>query len=121
MAFAYTTAFPSDADGVLGELTGALDRRLRAGCVVCVTDGLLGDGFELLESVEGDNAGTGGVSVGYIYRKVSEGDAPEAHTAERVAALEARVDELEALLAERDARVRYLEDRLAAPGHEGET
>ena len=44
VAFAYTTAFPASADGVLDELGAALTPRLRAGCVVVTTDYSLGEG-----------------------------------------------------------------------------
>ena len=120
VAFAYTTAFPSDADGILADLSAALSRRLRAGCIVIVTDGLLGDGFELVDSVEGDNEGTGGLSAGYIYKKVQQGES-EAEVAQQLAArLESRVAALEADLADRDCRLTDLEAELETAVSEAE-
>ena len=38
------------------------------------TDYRLGDGFRLLESIDGQNTFIGGVSTGHIHQKVSPGD-----------------------------------------------
>ena len=120
VAFAYTTAFPSDADGVLVDLTAALTQRLRAGCIVIVTDGLLGDGFDLVDSIEGENEGTGGLSVGYIYRKLSPGESDADIARQLAARLESRVATLEAELAERDHRLEELTAQLDAALSEAE-
>lgn len=134
VAFAYTTAFPADEANVLQELTAALAPRLRKGCLVCTTDYRLGDGFELLEQLEGANDGVGGVSVGYVHRKTCEGAAgggapadAAAPAAEPVAArdvpLLARIANLEADVAERDAEIAALSEeveRLAAQLADGD-
>jgi uncharacterized coiled-coil protein SlyX len=106
-ARADTTAFPHDGDGVLVDLTRALARRLSKGCVVCTTDYQLGEGFEVLESLEGANEGVGGTSTCYIHRKVCDGESVAVGLTERVA-------ELEEALEERDARIGELSEALAA-------
>lgn len=73
--FAYSTAFPADEEDVLQELTGVLRPRLREGAVVVTTEYMLGDGFALLDSIEGVNPGVGdrhneGRSIGYVHEKV---------------------------------------------------
>ena len=55
------------------ELTAALADNLRRGCIVCTTDYRLGDGFELLEQLDGANDGVGGRSTAYLFRKVCDG------------------------------------------------
>ena len=55
--------------------------------MVCVFR--LGEGYELLDSLDGANEGTGGRSVAYVYRKTSEGPSD----ALKLGALAARVQE----------------------------
>lgn len=75
VAFAYTTAITTDEHGVLAELSSALSRRLPRGCLVVTTDYKLDPvGFECLESIEGENRGVGGVSTGFIHRKICAGE-----------------------------------------------
>ena len=108
VAFAYTTAFPHDR-GVLRALTNALEPRLRRGCVVCTTDYRLApSSFELLDEMEGENDGVGGVSVAYIHRKITDGDARTQGDL-----LKAQVEELKEALAERDESMESLRTRLA--------
>ena len=55
----YTTAIPTE-HGILGGLTKALAEKLKKDAIVITTDYRLGQGFSLLESIEGDNPGVGG-------------------------------------------------------------
>ena len=105
VCFAYTTAFPSDENNVLVELTAALKKRLRAGCIVATTDYHLGDGFQVIEHMSGENEGVGGVSTAYIHRKISDGEESSNALREHTLALESRVSALEIQLAERDQRI----------------
>ncbi|KAL3903141.1 MAG: hypothetical protein SGPRY_011797, partial [Prymnesium sp.] len=75
LAFVYTTALPADEQGVLVALTRSLTPQLRRGCLVCTTDYTLGEGFQLLRSIDGPNDGAGGVSTGHIHLKTSLGRA----------------------------------------------
>ena len=75
LAFAYTTAIPANADGVLEGLSAALTHRLKRGAVVVTTDYRLDPaGFEVLETLEGKNDGVGGVSTGFIHLKTCAGE-----------------------------------------------
>jgi len=77
VVFGYTTCLQDmvrNDDGVLLELTESLNRRLRRGCIVVTTEYRLGDGFRLIESIDGQNAFIGGVSTGHIHEKMSPGE-----------------------------------------------
>jgi SAM-dependent methyltransferase len=75
VAFAYTTAITANEDGVLEGLSSALARRLRRGCIVVTTDYRLDpEGFEVLDKIEGQNDGVGGLSTGFIHRKICAGE-----------------------------------------------
>ncbi len=75
VAFAYTTAITTNAEGILDGLSNALMQRLRQGCIVVTTDYKLDpDHFEVLESISGENSGVGGTSTGYLHRKLSRGE-----------------------------------------------
>ena len=112
VAFAYTTALPSDGDGILRELSDALSPLLREGCVVCTTDYRLCDKrFEVISQLAGENEGVGGMSVGYVQRKRSRGQTETERLSRQVTILEdlvqttrhERDDALEALAAEKAA------------------
>jgi hypothetical protein len=115
VAFAYATAFPHDGydcDGVLTELSASLVPRLREGCIVCTTDYRMGDGFELLETMVGENDGVGSVSTVYLHRKTVPGVRASEHLDARVDRMRARVSSLEAQLAESKARSEELTERI---------
>ena len=105
VSFAYTTAFPHGEDAVLHDLTSALAARLRRGCIVCTTDYRLGTGFELVDSLEGDNEGVGGRSIVYMYRKTCEGATAAEVLAEQLAASKQQVDLLTARVAALEAEL----------------
>ena len=74
MLFAYSSTWPSSGD-VLTDFSEMCGACLRPGSRVIVTDKRLGSDehwgrFELVDAVEGPNAGTGGRSVGYIYEVI---------------------------------------------------
>jgi hypothetical protein len=69
----------------------------------------LGDGFEVVEQLAGENEGVGGMSVCYIHRKVVAGECSRRVLREHADVLEARVATLEAELAEREATIAELE------------
>ena len=78
LAFAYTTAITTNDDGILEGLSEALSRRLPRGCIVVTTDYKLDPaGFDVLESLEGQNDGVGGVSTGFIHVKTCAGERDE--------------------------------------------
>ena len=104
VAFAYTTAFEHDEDGVLTNLTDALRRRLREGCVVCTTDYTLGKGFEMVEQIAGENEGVGGTSVAYLHRKLFPGES-------WTDAVNAKASAVDAEIAEREREIDQLEAR----------
>merc|ERR1740123_113692 len=80
VAFAYTTAITTDENNVLAALSAALVPRLRRGMIVVTTDYTLDPAhFEVLESMEGENEGVGGISTGFIHRKICAGERDGAH------------------------------------------
>ena len=109
ICFAYTTAFPHDDANVLVDLSKALCDRLRLGSLVCTTDYLLGDGFEVVEQMTGENEGVGGFSVAYIHRKTVDGEDAMVALRARTAELSSRVADLEVEVAERDETIASLE------------
>ena len=115
VAFAYSTAFPVNTDGVLAELSAALTPRLREGCIVCTTDYKLDAvGFKLLEEIVDANEGVGGDSVAYIYRKETPGLSADEVMDAKLEEQRERVGELEAQLAAREAEFDKLAKRAAA-------
>ena len=75
VAFAYTTAITASEEGILEGLSAALSNRLRRGSLVVTTEYRLDPaGFEVLEQMDGENPGAGGMSTGIIHRKICAGE-----------------------------------------------
>lgn len=108
VVFSYTTALTYGKDLVLHDLTAAIAPNLRDGCIVCTTDYRLGDGFEVVDEIEGENEGVGGTSVAFIHRKVSGGLTEAERQAMRADELQAKLEAAEAIVRERDAQLAEL-------------